>query len=47
MFIHPYRKESDEQSKMEEQVQFSDDLGLAGERWRYSWLRGARAWSWA
>ena len=30
LFMHPYWKESDEQSKMQEQVQFSKDLGLAG-----------------
>ena len=30
LFMHPYWKESDEQSKMMEQVQFSKDLGLAG-----------------
>ncbi len=30
LFMHPFWKESDEQSKTEEQVQFSKDLGLAG-----------------
>lgn len=30
LFMHPYWKESDEQAKMMEQVQFSKDLGLAG-----------------
>lgn len=30
LFMHPYWKESDEQAKMTEQVQFSKDLGLAG-----------------
>lgn len=30
LFMHPYWKESDEQSKMQEQVQFSKDIGLAG-----------------
>ncbi len=30
LLMHPYWKESDEQSKMEEQIQFSKDLGLAG-----------------
>ena len=30
LFMHPYWKESDEQQKMQEQVQFSKDLGLAG-----------------
>jgi uncharacterized membrane protein YphA (DoxX/SURF4 family) len=30
LFMHPYWKESDEQSKMQEQVQFSKDLGLSG-----------------
>jgi putative oxidoreductase len=30
LFMHPYWKESDEQSKMQEQVQFSKDLALAG-----------------
>lgn len=30
LFMHPYWKESEEQSKMQEQVQFSKDLGLAG-----------------
>lgn len=30
VFMHPYWKESDEQSKMQEQVQFSKDLALAG-----------------
>jgi putative oxidoreductase len=30
LFMHPYWKESEEQQKMQEQVQFSKDLGLAG-----------------
>jgi putative oxidoreductase len=30
LFMHPYWKESDEQSKMQEQIQFSKDLALAG-----------------
>jgi putative oxidoreductase len=30
LFMHPYWKESDEQAKMQEQIQFSKDLGLAG-----------------
>ena len=30
LFMHPYWKEGDEQAKMQEQVQFSTDLGLAG-----------------
>ncbi len=30
LFVHPYWKESDEQSKMQEQIHFSKDLGLAG-----------------
>ena len=30
VFMHPYWKESDEQAKMQEQVQFSKDLALAG-----------------
>jgi putative oxidoreductase len=28
--MHPFWKESDEQAKMQEQVQFTKDLGLAG-----------------
>lgn len=30
IFMHPYWKEDDEQAKMQEQVQFNKDLGLAG-----------------
>lgn len=30
LFMHTYWKESDEQSKMQEQIHFSKDLGLAG-----------------
>lgn len=30
LLMHPYWKEGDEQAKMQEQVQFSKDLGLAG-----------------
>jgi putative oxidoreductase len=30
LLMHPFWKESDEQAKMQEQVQFTKDLGLAG-----------------
>ncbi|MFN2587034.1 MAG: DoxX family protein [Actinomycetota bacterium] len=30
LFMHPFWKEGDEQSKMQEQVQFNKDLALAG-----------------
>lgn len=30
LFMHPFWKESDEQAKMQEQVQFNKDLSLAG-----------------
>lgn len=30
LFMHPFWKEADEQSKMQEQIQFNKDLALAG-----------------
>jgi putative oxidoreductase len=30
LFMHPFWKESDEQAKMQEQIQFNKDLALAG-----------------